>query len=418
MRGEDRDGPLDLNAARAAIAAEVRAQHTERVALTVARGRVPSRAIAGRTDLPPFDGSARDGFAVRAADTVDAAPDHPVRLRIRGESRAGAPSPDPLRAATAMRISTGAPLPDRADAIIAARDAWVDGVDVVVTAAVVPGHHVRPRGDDIRSGVTVIHRGHRLTAGDCGAIAALGITELEVHRAPRVAIVGTGDEFTEPGADPAPGQIHDADVPMLEHLVSAAGGIVTFSRARVSDERGPTEDAVSDALAAADVVVITGGISDGAHDHVRPALESRGVRQVFRGVGVRPGRPTWFGVRDRAGAAPQLVFGLPGNPASAFTSFHLFVAPALDACEGVRRGPTLLPAIYRGGACGSPAGLTLAIRCTLSGEGRDLIAQPTTGNQGSHSTRSLIGVDGLILVPPGITRLTSGDPVTVLAVDG
>lgn len=412
----DAGAALDVNDARAAIAAEVATGFAEPCPLAAARGRVLAEPVTSPIDLPPFDNSAMDGFALRAADTADATTDRPARLRVLGESRAGVPSPDALRSGAAMRISTGAAMPQDADAVIRVEDAGIDGVDILVPAPLSPGHDVRRRGDDLRAGVMIVPAGRRLSPGDCGAIAALGMDGVSVHRRPRVAIVSTGDELAEPGTELRAGQIYDSNVGMLEHLVAAGGGTVTLTRPRVSDDRAATEEAVSDALAAADVVVIAGGVSVGAHDHVRAALEGRGVRQVFWRVALRPGHPTWFGVRDRASAPPQLVFGLPGNPASAFVTFHLFVAPALDAFEGVRHGPMLLAATYRGGPHDTPIGTMLALRCALRTEGRSLIAEPSTGNQRSHSVRSLVGVDGLILVPPDAARLVSGDPVTVLQV--
>ena len=300
---------------------------SEAVALAAARGRVLARDVTSADDVPGFDNSAMDGFALRSAEVAGASPAAPVELRLVGESRAGAPYAQTLGRGEAIAISTGAMVPAGADAVLRVEDAeQVDG-RLRVAAALPVGKEIRRAGEDIRAGERVLSAGTRLGAAELGVAASTGVAELACAREPRVAVVVTGDELVDPPAPLGPGQIRNTNAYALRAQALAAGASVQ-AVTTVGDDYRATVSELERALEA-DVVVSTGGVSVGPHDHVRPALAELGVEQVFWGVALRPGKPTFFGTRG-----DTLVFGLPGNPVSAMVTFHLFPRPAIARMLG------------------------------------------------------------------------------------
>jgi molybdopterin molybdotransferase len=370
----------------------------ETVALIDALGRVLADDLHASGDVPPFDNSAMDGFAVTAgaADRV---------LEIVDESRAGAPAVSAVTATTAVRISTGAPLPPAAEAVVPVERARETAGSVALLAPATPGQNVRRAGEDMRAGETVLRAGTRIGAAELAAAAAAGSAELSCTRRPRLALVATGDELVDPGQPLGPGQIHDSNALALAALATGAGAVVTGTW-RVGDAAGATRDAIERALEGADVLVASGGVSVGPHDHVKAAFEQLGVRERFWRVALRPGRPTWFG--DRAGT---LVFGLPGNPVSAFVTFLLFVRPALLALQGADPAPTRATAALTAPLPRNPD-RSEAVRVALSHADGVLRASPT-GPQGSHIVTSLLSADALAIVPAGDGALEAGAMVTV-----
>lgn len=386
---------LPVAEARAAILDAVRPLPAEDVHVLEALGRTLARDVVARTDVPPFSNSAMDGFAVVAGPAGR-------RLRITGESRAGTPAAVAVGDGEAVRISTGAALPEGADAVIMVERTTEDGDGTVtVGAETVPGQNVRDAGDDVRAGTVAVPAGTVLGPAALGVAVTAGAATVPCARRPRVALLVTGDELVEPGDPLPPGGIHDSNAVALAACVTQAGGVVV-SRGRVADDAQGTRAAVAAALREADVLISTGGVSVGPHDHVKDALAAEGVQQRFWRVALRPGKPTWFGTRG-----DQLVFGLPGNPVSAMVTFLLFARPALLALQGA---PTAVPA--------RAAELTVAlprhperdemVRVTLDG-GR---ATPT-GPQGSHVLTSMLAADGLALVPMGEGELPAGTEVRV-----
>jgi molybdopterin molybdotransferase len=271
-------------------------------------------------------------------------------------------------------------------------------------ATVAPGQHVRLAGEDLHAGSVVLTAGTVLGAGALSVAVGAGAGALSCARRPRVAILSTGDELRPPGSPLGPGEIHNSNAVMLATLAAQEGAEVVTATA-VGDMREATQAALATALDDADVVVVSGGVSVGPHDHVKPALEALGVAERFWRVDLQPGKPTWFGTRGA-----QLVFGLPGNPVSSFVTFALFVRPALCALQGAeplppREQATLTEDVKR-------RGRTQAVRVRLDAPDGMLRAMPT-GAQGSHVTASLAAADALAFVPAGDGVATAGTPVAI-----
>lgn len=351
----------------------------EPVPVPEAAGRVLAEDVRAGRDLPAVASAAMDGWAVRAADT-------PGALVAAGESSAGRPSRDAVGSGQAMAISTGAPLPGGADAVARREIVRADGAAVHVDRPVPPGHDVRRQGETIRAGAVLLPRGHRVAPHEVGALGATGRAEVLCARRPRVAILATGAELIPLGAPARPEEVHDSSRHGLGAQVADAGGLVVAS-ITVGDDLAVTIDALSALLDAAgearpDVVVTNGGISGGAHDLVRPALEHLGVEEAVRRVRATPVRPTYLGRRG-----DQVVLGLPGNQASAAVAFHLLGRPLLGALEGWwRRAPLTGPVRTR-------AGQADLVRCV---EGPDGLAP--LPDQGSHAVTSLAGATALAWV--------------------
>jgi molybdopterin molybdotransferase len=343
-----------------------------------------------------------DGFAIRAADTIDGS----ARLQVIGEAKAGAAAGVAVQRGTAVRISTGAPLPEGADAIVPQELASSEHATVVIDREIALAYHVRPRGEDIRAGDLVVPAGSLCGPAELGVLAAMNIPRPRVVRRPRVAIAGTGDELTDPGTPLKPGAIRDSNGPALAGAVHRAGGELV-TRLRVGDDLEATVAVVGAGLRDVDVLITTGGVSVGPHDHVRPALRRLGAREVFAGVTMKPGGPTTFAVAERG----TLVFALPGNPVSALVGFRLFVVPALDAMLGREMVVHPVTAIADEELTGA-TGRTRIVRCrtTLHDDGWHV--RPTT-SQESHILSSMLGVDALALVPADRDRIASGEAVEI-----
>jgi molybdopterin molybdotransferase len=393
---------ISIDDARRAVLEHAERLEAEEVALDDALARVLAADAVAPSDLPPFSSSGMDGFAVQAADTSGA----PARLRIVGESRAGSPAPVAVAEGTAIRVSTGAQMPDGADAVVRQEITEAGEEEVVVLEAVAPGNDVRYAGEDIPSGATILHAGTLLGAAEIGGLALVNIARPQVVRRPRLALVSTGDEIVDPGRALRPGEIRDANRPALTAAARAAGADVIASL-RVGDDRDRTIAALEEALQGADIVATVGGVSVGPHDHVRPALESLGARQVFCRVSLKPGGQVCFYVA----ADGTLVFALPGNAASALTAFRVLVVPAIYGLLG--RSQTLHTA--RGVAAvdlPGTIGRTSVIRC--SAEMRDDGWHVTpNGDQRSHILTSMIGLPALALVPDDCEVLRAGEPVDI-----
>ena len=393
---------VSIEEARTAVLERARRLRSEEVHLDDALGRVLAVDARAPTDVPPFAASAMDGFAIRAADTTGGA----ARLRVVGEARAGTEAGVSVRRGTAVRISTGAPIPEGADAVAPQELASSDNATVVVDGEIAVGRHVRPRGEDIRAGELVVEAGTVCGPAELGVLAAMNIPHPRVVRRPRVAIAGTGDELTDPGTPLKPGEIRDSNGPALGGAVHRAGGELV-TRLRVGDDLEATVAVLAAGLRDVDMLITTGGVSVGPHDHVRSALRRLGARVVFAGVRMKPGGPTTFAV----GEDGTLVFALPGNPVSALMAFRLFVVPALDAMLG-RSGEHHPRKATADEPLEGAVGRTTVIRCRTTLQDDGWHVRPTK-SQESHILTSMLGVDALALVPEDRDGIEAGEPVEI-----
>jgi molybdopterin molybdotransferase len=336
-----------------------------------------------------------DGYAIRAGDRT---------LAVVGESRAGLPWEGELKAGQAVRISTGAAVPAGADTVVRQEDIEEDRDSVRVVVAPAEGENIRPAGEVMRAGARVLARGTRLDPPALAAAIGAGAGRVMVARRPRVRILATGDELREPGEPLGPGEIHNSNGPMLAGLAIRAGAEAVCA-GRLPDDLAATERGLGQALDAAEVVIVSGGVSVGPHDHVKPALARLGVEERFWRVALQPGKPTWFGTRDG-----KLVFGLPGNPVSTAVTFTLFVSPAIAALQGA--APESSPAMRAqlGEAVRRNRDREQAVRVRLEQLDDRLVAIPN-GPQGSHVITSLVGAQALALIPAGEGDLPAGSVV-------
>jgi molybdopterin molybdotransferase len=388
---------LAIEEARRLVLEAVRPLPAEDVALLDALGRVLAEDVESPISVPPFDSSAMDGYAVIAGG--------PAQLDVVDESRAGHPAGATLQGGQAIAISTGAAVPEGATAVVPVEDTeQVDGrVSVPATEA---GANIRRSGEDIQAGEVVLRAGERLGPAALGVAASVGRASLQCARRPRVALLVTGDELTDPGEPLRPGAIYSSNGYALSGQVERAGAEVV-TRERVLDRADATLAALSAALGDADVVVVSGGVSVGPHDHVKGALEQLGAREVFWGVSLRPGKPTWFG-----SAEGSLAFGLPGNPVSAMVTFQLFVRPALAALQGADPSATRTTALLGAPVRRNPR-REQAVRVRLAAGDQGWLATPTKGPQGSHVLTSMLGADALALIAPGEGDAAEGERVEV-----
>jgi molybdopterin molybdotransferase len=389
---------ISIAEARRRVLAAVAPLGTERVPVTEALDRVLADDVVAAVDVPPFPSSAMDGYAVECGPAGR-------ELRLVGESRAGAPAEREIQPGEAIRISTGAAVPDGATAVIRQEDTVEHGDAISLQAAVDRGQNIRPAAEVMHAGTTVLLRGSTLRAPELGAAVTAGAGDVPVSLRPRVKVLSTGDELREPGEPLRAGEIHNSNAPMLTALAARAGALSALP-GRLPDDRAATEAGLAGALEGSDVVIVSGGVSVGPHDHVKPALAELGVEEIFWGVALQPGKPTWFGSREG-----RLVFGLPGNPVSSAVTFALFAAPALAALQGA-----LEPDSERQAALAAPVRRNpdreQAIRVRLETHDGMVVAAPN-GPQGSNVITSLLGADALAMIPAGGGELPAGTVVTL-----
>lgn len=397
---------LELEDALARMLSALPAPEAESAAVIAACGRVllePARAPA---PLPPFDNSAMDGYALRAADTVSASSAHPVRLRIAGKTAAGETFPGQVGPNQCVRLFTGSPLPHGADAVVMQEDTRFDPSlpgEVLVLEAAKPWENVRLQGEDIKPGTEITARGTVLGIGHISLLAAAGIAKVQAGRRPHVALLATGSELREPGQPLAPGQIYESNRAGLAPLIQRAGGVPTVFPL-VPDTLSETRASLETAFRERDIVVTSGGVSVGEMDFVKRAFEEIGGELQFWKVAIKPGRPFVFG---RLGK--KFLFGLPGNPVSALVTCLLLVRPALLRWQGaVDVSPRTWPGVLADPLVNDgPRRHFLRVRVDAQGAVR------SSGTQASHMLSSLAAANGLVDVPPA-TTLPQGATVPVI----
>jgi len=371
----------------------------EEISLAEVLGRTLAEAVTSSENMPPFDASTVDGYAVIAADGS-------AERAILSEITAGQVGEVIVRAGTAARIMTGAPLPPGADAVVMVEDtAEADG-RVTVRKALRPGENVQPMGADLAVGQPVLAAGTVLGAPEIGLLATLGRTRVKVGRRPRVAVMATGDELVEASQAPGPGAIRDSNGPSLMASVREVGAI-PISLGIGRDDEAEQEARIAAGLDQADVVLTSGGVSVGSRDLIKPILERLGQIHFGR-VAIKPGKPLTF-----ATVGPKLVFGLPGNPVSTLVTFEVFVRPALLKMEG--RRAVLRPrveVVLEHDVKPSPD-RTEYQRAVVRWEGGRLLAR-TTGSQVSSRLLSVVGANGLIIIEPGEAKVPAGSTVPAL----
>ncbi len=377
----------------------------ERVSLLQAMGRVLTETVTADRDIPPLANSAMDGYAVRGADVEQT--EFPVRLRVVGEIAAGYVSPVQVTPGTAVRIMTGAPVPDGADTVARFEDTRQDGDWVEVLVPYVSGRNVRPAGEDVRAGQAVLKPGMVLRPQEIGMLAAVGQTEVAVVRRPRVAILATGDEVVPPDQPPGPGQIRDANSYAVAAQVQSFGGVpILLGVAR--DQEALVRQGMRDALdRGADFIITSGGVSVGDFDLVKQVLAAEGEMH-FWSLNMKPGRPLAFGVVD---GVP--LMGLPGNPVAAMLSTELFGRPAIMKMQGVPQWPrpTVQARLSRPIKRQDDRRRYIRVRLHETNTGYEATR---TGDQGSGILNSMVEADGLAVIPEGAGPLDTGAEVEVL----
>ncbi len=398
---------LELEEALAHILAALPKPVPERGGLAAAHGRIAAERISAPIDLPVFDNSSVDGYAVRAADVAAAGPESPVRLRLIGRVAAGGAFGRELTGGTSVRLFTGSPLPAGADAIVMQEDTRLEPAhpdEVLILEAVKPWENVRLRGEDVKRGALLVEAGERLTIGRIALLAAVGLADASVGRRPAVGLLATGSELNAGGEPLAPGKIYESNRLSLAPLIERAGGVVR-TYPIVADALEATRAALERAFGECDFVVTCGGVSVGEMDFVKAAFAQLGGSVQFWKVAMKPGRPFVFGRRGE-----RFLLGLPGNPVSALVTFLLLARPALLRAQGaidvsLPSHPGVLAE-----PLANPGARRHYFRVTVDGDGKVRSA----GMQASHSLSSMAAANGLVEVPPK-TTLSAGDLVPVLS---
>ena len=398
---------------RDAILAAVTAAEPVRLPLAACLGLVLCEDVTSLVDLPGFDNSAMDGYAVRAVDVSAADPDVPgsaVRLPVVGEVAAGGVATRAVGPGEAVRIMTGAMMPEGADAIVKVEDTDGGTETVEIRAGVPVGTSVRPAGEDVKQGQVVLTSGMEIDARRVALLAATGHADALVRPRPRVAIVSTGAELVPPGEPLQPGQIHESNSYMLEAAVVASGA-VAVRQATVDDDPAAVLSAVAALADDVDAIVTSGGVSMGAYDVVKESLRDHGVD--FVQVAMQPGKPQGFGL---VGDRNVPLFALPGNPVSSYVSFEVFVRPALRRLMGrdLEQRTTLSARLEH--ALSSPPGRAQVARAVATHTEEGWRADPVWG-QASHFVADLARANAFVFIPAEATRVEAGDVVDMWLLD-
>jgi molybdopterin molybdotransferase len=410
-------GYLSVQEAQQRIIQFFQAGTVETVPVERCAGRVLAEDLTAPGDLPPFDNSSMDGFAVRSVDVLPATQEEPVALKVVADIPAGSPSAVVIQKGEAARIMTGAPVPAQADAVVpvedtsvssgpdtdGTRETWPKGVLIYHGAK--PGGNIRRRGSDIVKGQLLLQRGRYIQPQDAGLIATIGRAEVQVFRRPRVALFSSGDELVQPGGPLGKGQIYDSNQYVLAALLEREGAEVLRMGTAPDDPRRIAELLDRAVEQRADMIVTSAGVSVGAYDYVRAVIESRGRLEFWR-VNMRPGKPLAFGMY-----AGIPLIGLPGNPVSSFVGCLMFVLPAVRRLAGREQTNLVWETAVLSEAIESD-GRESYLRAIVDEEDGRLVAK-LAGHQGSGNIFSLVQANALLIVPSGVKSLPIDSPVKI-----
>jgi len=412
---------LDVEEALERILTFFTALPTVDAPLLDALGQVLASPLIAPINIPPLDNSAMDGYALRSADLSGASAESPVDLNVIGHIPAGTVSDQTVESGTALRIMTGAPVPEGADTVVAFED--TDEVDrrntggsmesVGVRLDAETGENIRPAGEDVRKGSTVLEAGTVLRASELGVAASLGLEVVPVIRRPVVAVLATGDELLEPGEAHEPGKIYNSNNYSVAASVSAFGAVP-----KVIGVARDTEDSVEEALASAldaDMVITTAGVSKGDYDFVKDVLARRGQIALWS-VRMRPAKPLAFGALDAPDGRKVPHLGLPGNPVSALVAFEQFARPAIRKMMGKDLAPRPTVQAILDDPVSNFDGRRVYARVVVYRENGEYRAK-TTGNQSSGVLTSMARANGLAICPDDRARLNAGETATVQMLD-
>ena len=400
-----------MNEARERILAQFKPVQTETVHLTDSSNRVLAEDIHAADDLPLFDNSSMDGFAVQAADVTGASSDSPRSLRVVADIPAGASPTVSLSSGQAARIMTGAQMPDGADAVVPVEDTdfndhssgTIAPNEVQILKGVKQGSNVRPRGMDIHAGDVVIHKGRQLKPQDLGLLAMLGVSKVPVYQRPRVALLSSGDELIDIDAPLEEGKIRESNSYMMAALIENTGAEV-FRLGVAKDNYESVKSLFEKAVElSVDLIISSAGVSVGAFDYVKEVIESNGNMDFWR-VNMRPGKPVAFG--NYRGVP---IIGLPGNPVSAYVSFEVFVHPTLGRLSGMPDGSRPTVRVRCEEQIDSD-GRESYLRAEVHEENGNFVGR-LTGHQGSGNLHSLVRANALLIIPAGVKCVPAGQEI-------
>jgi len=368
---------------------------TEQLSIEQAAGLVISQDVLARDDSPPFTNSAMDGFAVKWSDVAGAKESNPVKLHIIGESRAGIPFHQPVEPGQAVQINTGAELPEGADTVVPVEHTLQEEDHVVITGVTGKGQFIRPAGAELKSGDVLCKAGTNLTPGCLGMLASQGFDSINIITRPRVSLVVTGSELIPYDLKPGPGQIRDANSIMLTSVINASNAQIVFNT-RTDDNINAVRQGINKAADAADLVIVSGGVSMGPHDLVKPAARKVGFEKLFWGVRQKPGKPLYVAKREQT-----LLIGLPGNMVSTLNCYAFYILPVIKKMAGKTFEHKKVKAVMNK-SFSNTDNRTLFLRVRLKTSGNKTMATPFA-KQDSHMLTSIGQAHGFILVEPNGT---------------
>ncbi len=398
---------ISVEDAREVILSKIERLSTEEVPILDSLGRVLDEDILAEDDIPPFNRSAMDGYAVRFEDTTGAGPGKPVGLKVLGDVAAGYVPESPIGTGEAIRIMTGAQMPEGANAVVMVENTERTDNGVIVFSPVRPGENVRYAGEDIRAGETALKHGKKIIPGDIGMMASVGKATVKVVRKPRVAIITTGDELVNIDEPLMPGKIRNSNAYSIAAQVTDTGCIplmLGIARDTKEELMAKIDEAVS---RAADMIITTGGVSVGDYDFVKDILNAAG-EMVFWKVAMKPGKPLAFGIIKGIPA-----IGLPGNPTSSMVSFEQFARPALLKMSG-RKDITRMAveAVFQDSSFANRTGRRNMLRVVVTKDGNSFKAR-LSGSQESGNLKPMTIANGLMVIPEDVGEIKAGDKVTV-----